>query len=314
MDILLSPWTTQVLFTAIRLKIFTILVDESMAIEEISSRLETATQHLKPFLDACTSMDLILCQNGQYCNSQFSRIHLVEGEPEYIGDFLQLMSRESKQWDRLYDLIISSDHDSSDQHQGEVNPRLFTLAMNNIGMLGEAEALDNAIDLGGCKRMVDAGGGSGLYSLVLCRKYPELSSTVIDRGETLMTAREMITGSEEEGRIELVEADISKDPLGSGTDVILLSDVVYERSFAEKVFNNANRSLRDNGLLIIRGYYSDPENSKSLFGALFRLNQIMLNPEGTFLTLLSLKKIYGNPSVTTSFLWMSLGGFLTLPT
>ena len=201
------------------------------------------------------------------------------------------MVRESEQWDILYDLIISSGHDSSVQPQDEVNPRLFTLAMNNIGMLGEAEALGNAIDLSGCKRMVDAGGGSGLYSLVLCRKHPELSSTVFDRRETLMTAREMITGSEEESRIELVEADISKDPLGNDTDVILLSDVVYERSFAEKVLDNAHRSLSDRGLLIVRGYYSDPENLKPLFGTLFRLNQIMVNPEGSYLTLLSLHEM-----------------------
>ena len=78
-DILLSPWTNQVLFTAIRLKLFTILADESMTLEEISSRLETATHYLEPFLDACVCMDLILCQDGQYRNSQFSRAHLIEG-------------------------------------------------------------------------------------------------------------------------------------------------------------------------------------------------------------------------------------------
>jgi len=291
MEILLSTWTINLLFMAIRLRIFTILADESMTAEEISSRFETATHHLEPLLDACTSMDLILYQDARYRNSPFSRSHLVEGQPEYIGDFLQLMSRESRQWDRLYELITGKDHDPSDLQKGEVNPRLFTLAMNNIGMLGEAEALGKAVDLGGCRKMVDAGGGSGLYSLMLCRKYPELESIVIDKRETLLTAREVIAGSEEESRIGLLEADVAKDPLGSDIDVILLSDVVYERSFTDKVLKNAMASLRDNGLLIIRGYYSDPENSKSLFGALFRLNQITHNPEGSFLTLSSLARM-----------------------
>lgn len=288
MDILLSPWTTHVLFTAIRLKVFAVLASESMTIDKLSSGLETPTHYLKPLLDACTSMGLLLYEDGRYRNSRFGRAHLIEGEPEYIGDFLQLMSRESRQWDKLYDLIISSDYDPSDQHHVKVNPRLFTLAMNNIGMLGEAEALGNAIDLSDCKRMVDAGGGSGLYSLVLCRKYPDLTSIVIDNRETLMTAREIIAGSEEKSRIELLDADITSDSLGRDTDVILLSDVIYEKSFADKVLKNAKASLRDNGLLVVRGYYSDPENSKTLFGALFRLHQMVLNPEGSFLTLPSL--------------------------
>jgi len=290
MDTLLSPWTNRVLFTAVRLRIFTILADQSMTVEEISSGMETATQHLKPFLDACTSLDLLLYQDGKYRNSQFSQVHLVEGKPGYIGDFIQTVSAESKQWDGLYGLITGSDDDPPDRHEGEVDSRKFTLAMNNIGMQGEAEALADAVDLGDCRKMVDAGGGSGLYSVYLCRKNPHLRSVVIDKRETLVATREMIAGCEEEDRIELLEADMAIDPLGKNIDAILLSDVVYEDSFAEKVLKNARTSLRDNGLLIIRGYYYDPENPKSRFSALFRLNMIVFTPNGSILTLPSMKK------------------------
>jgi predicted nicotinamide N-methyase len=113
---------------------------------------------------------------------------------------------------------------------------------------------------------------------------------VIDKPETLVATREMIAGCEEEDRIELLEADIAIDPLGENIDAVLLSDVVYEDSFAEKVLKNARTSLRDNGLLIIRGYYYDPENPKSRFSALFRLNMIVFTSSGSILTLPSMKK------------------------
>ncbi len=290
MDTLLSTWTNQVLCTAVRLRIFTILADQSMTVEEISSGMETATQHLKPFLDACASLDLLLYQDGKYRNSQFSQAHLVKGNPGYVGDFLQQVSAESKLWDSLYGLITGSDDDSLDHHKDERDPRKFSLAMNNIGMLGEAEALADAVDLGDCKKIVDAGGGSGLYSVYLCRKNPHLRSVVIDKPETLVATREMIAGCEEEDRIELLEGDIAIDPLGKNIDAVLLSDVVYEDSFAEKVLKNARTSLRDNGLLIIRGYYYDPENPKSRFSALFRLNMIVFTSNGSILTLESMKK------------------------
>ncbi|MCJ7500376.1 methyltransferase domain-containing protein, partial [bacterium] len=153
-----------------------------------------------------------------------------------------------------------------------------------------AEALADAVELGDCRKMVDAGGGSGLYSVYLCRKFPHLRSVVIDKPETLVAAREMIAGREEEDRIELLETDIAIDPLGENMDAVLLSDVVYEDSFAEKVLKNARASLRDKGLLIIRGYYYDPENPKSRFSSLFRLNQTVFNPNGSILTLPSVKK------------------------
>ena len=290
MDTLLLPWTNRVLVTGVRLGIFTILADQGMTVEELSSRMGTATKQLKPFLDACVSLDFLLYQDGKYRNSPFSREHLVQGKPGYIGDFFQMVSAESKQWDGLYGLITGRDDDPSDHLKGEADARKFTLAMNNVGMLGEAEALAGAVDLGDCRKMVDAGGGSGLYSVYLCRKYPHLRSVVIDNKETLVAAREMISGCEEVDRIELLEGDIAIDPFGENVDAVLLSDVVYEDSFAEKVLKNARKSLRDNGLLIIRGYYHDFENPKSRFSALFKLNQMVFNPDGSILTLPSMKK------------------------
>jgi SAM-dependent methyltransferase len=288
-DTLLAPWTNRVLSTAVRLRIFTILADQGMTVEELSSGMGTATQRLKPFLDACVSLDLLLYEAGKYRNSRFSLDHLVEGNPAYIGDFIQTVSAESKQWDSLHGLITGGEY-PSDQLEGKPDPGKFTRAMNNIGMLGEAEALADAVDLGDCRKMVDAGGGSGLYSVYLCRKNPHLRSVVMDRPETLIAARDMIKGCDEEDRIELFEGDIAIDPLGEDVDAVLLSDVVYEDSFAEKVLKNAWASLRDNGILVIRGYYYDPENPRSRFSALFRLNAMVFYPDGPILTLPLMKK------------------------
>ncbi len=300
MDTLLAPWTNHVLFIAVRLRIFSILADQNMTVEEISSGMGTATQHLKSFLDACASLDLLLQKDGKYRNSKFSQVHLVEGKPGYIGDFIQTVSEESKHWDDLYGLITGSDDDPSDRHEGEADSWKFTLAMNNIGMLGEAEALAEAVELGDCQKMVDAGGGSGLYSIYLCRKNPNLRSLVIDKPETLAAARKIIAGGSEETRIELLEGDIATDPLGKDMDAVLLSDVVYEDTFAEKVLKNARASLRDNGLLIIRGYYYDPENPTSRFSALFQLNAIVFYPNGSILTLPSMKKKVADTGFTVT--------------
>lgn len=293
MDTLFAPWTNRVLVTAVRLRIFTILADQGMTVEDLSSRMGAKTQYLKPFLDACASLDLLLHKDGKYRNSQFSQDHLVEGNPSYVGDFLKMVSVESKQFDDLHGLIAGGDDDPSDSPDppdSDAGARKFTLAMNNIGMLGEAEALADAVDLGDCRKMVDAGGGSGLYSVYLCRKFPQLRSVVIDNPEALATARELIAGCSEEERIELREGDIAMNPFGENLDAVLLSDVAYEESFAEKILKNARTSLRDNGLLITRGYYYDPVNPISRFSALFQLNVMVFNPHGSILTLPSMKK------------------------
>jgi methylase of polypeptide subunit release factors len=88
---------------------------------------------------------------------------------------------------------------------------------NNIGNLGEAEALKDMVDLSGCKSMIDAGGGSGLYSVALCQKYPELHSTILDVKDTLAVAKEMIEDRQEKRRIVLREGDFLENPLAENS-------------------------------------------------------------------------------------------------
>ena len=290
LDILVAPWTTCVVSAAIRLRVFTILSNRAMTAEEIASNCGAVPHLLKALLDACVSMGLIVSQNDKYMNSHFSRVYFVEGEPHYVGDFIELLHDESKQWARLYDIIIGNSNAGQDQDTSEVNHRTFTKAMNNIGMLGEAEALASSVDLSGYKEMVDAGGGSGLYSIVLCKKYPELRSTILDTRDTLVITEEMTAGSGERERITLREADITKGSFGEDIDVVLLSDVIYDESTAAPILRNAWNCLRKGGILVVRGYYSDPENSKPLFGALFVLNQMVFEPNRRIMTISSLER------------------------
>jgi SAM-dependent methyltransferase len=138
--------------------------------------------------------------------------------------------------------------------------------------------------------MIDAGGGSGLYSIALCQKYPELRSTILDVKDTLLVTKEMIADRQEKRCIDLREGNFLKDSLGDNVDVVLLSDVIYEDSTAKIVLKNAWDSLAQNGVLIIRGYYADPEKSRPLFGALFAVKQLVDNAQRKIMTISILEK------------------------
>lgn len=269
-----------------------------MTVEELSSKCRAISHRLKPLLDVCVSMGLMVLQNKRYMNSPFSRVYLVEGEPLYVGDLIQLQYDESKQWDMLYNIMIGDKNILHEPWSEESKHKTFIRAMNNLGMLGEAEALKNSVDISGCRQMIDAGGGSGIYSLVFCQKHPELRSTILDKKVTLAVTKEMIADSEERERITLTEADITKATFGENVDVVLLSDVIYDQSEAAAVLRNAWDCLRRNGLLVVRGYYSDPDDSKPLFGALFVLNQLVFDPNRTIMTVSSLQQIIRSTGFT----------------
>ena len=53
---------------------------------------------------------------------------------------------------------------------------------------------------------------------------------------------------------------------------------------------NAWRSLAQGGMLIVRGYYADPEKSRPLFGALFAAKELVDNAKPTIMTVSMLEK------------------------
>lgn len=289
-DILLAPWITGVIFTAIRLRIFSILSDQELKIEELASKCKAVPEYLATLLEACVSLGFLKFKNGNYGNSHFSFVYFVEGQRFYVGDFINLVNDESLQWIQLPDIILGKEQTDLEKTYIRSDYKTFIKAMNNIGNLGEAEALKDAVDLSGCKRMIDAGGGSGLYSIALCKKYPELHSTILDVKDTLTVTKEMLAGREEKERIALQEGDFLRDPLGENVDVVLLSDVVYEESSAKLVLQNARDSLNQNGLLIIRGYYADPEKTRPLFGALFAVKGLVDDARRKIMTISMLEK------------------------
>ena len=290
-NLISAPWKTHVVFTAVRLKIFTILSNKKMTVKEIASECGGITVPLKPLLDACVCMGLLAFKNWKYINSHFSQVCLVEGESLYIGNLIELQHDESKHWDKLYDIIIGNKKKKVKNGLGEDQHRTFITAMNNLGMLGEAESLKNSVNLTGCKNLVDVGGGSGLYSVYFCQRYPELKVTILDRKETLQITEELIADYKGMDRIILREADIIRDSFGENVDAVLLSDVIYDETIAKPVLKNAWDSMQKDGLLIIRGYYSDPEGSKPLFGALFVLNQLVFDSSRKVMTISMLQKL-----------------------
>lgn len=290
-DILLAPWITGVLSTSIRLNVFSVLSDQELTADEIAEKCMTIPHYQKILLDSCVSLGLLEFENNKYKNSHFSRIYFVEGERFYVGDFLKLVNDESLQWFQLPDIIRGNVQVVKDQPYIRSDYQTFIMAMNCLGVLGEAAALKEIVNLSGLKKMVDVGGGSGLYSVALCQKYPELHSTILDLKETLDVTQEMLASRPERSRIDLRKGDFLKDSIGEKLDVVLLSDIIYEEVKAKIVLRNAWESLVRKGILIIRGYYADPVESGPLFGALFAVKHLVDNAQNKIVTKSRLEEI-----------------------
>jgi len=108
-----------------------------------------------------------------------------------------------------------------------------------------AKQLAEFLDLGGVARLMDLGGGSGVVSLALLRRYPDLKVTVIDIENVCAAGREIAAEHSLADRITYHPCDFLCEELPTGFDLVLECDVnVYSEDLFRKVWKALNPESR----------------------------------------------------------------------
>ena len=137
----------------------------------------------------------------------------------------------------------------------------FTRALYELH-LPLANELAETLDMSGVQRMMDLGGGSGVISLELLRRYPQLTSVVIDQEQVCITGRAIAAENGLSERITYHPADFLRDDLPVGFDLVLECDVgIYEVALLRKV----HAALHRQGRLVLVGLWA-PEAGMSPVG------------------------------------------------
>jgi len=140
---------------------------------------------------------------------------------------------------------------ASSERAREFTQMLFEVHQNLANQVAEL------LDLTGVERMMDLGGNSGVISMALLRKYPALTSTVVDIENVCLAGREIAEREGFSDRITYHPADFARDDFPSGFDLVLQCDVaVYGMELLQKLY----RSLKPGGRLIFVDHFSPAEN------------------------------------------------------
>ncbi len=278
LDAVFHSWRMSVVTTASRLEIFSHLEGGGLDAAVLARKTHSVPHLLEALLDAGVAMGLLVREGNAYRNSHISSAYLVPERPLYVGHILEIQSRGAARWNQLQHMVTTGEAPEGEGELGEQHAT-FTRAMNDLGMLGEASALASAVDLSGCKTLVELGCGSGLYSITLCQHNPKLEATLVDLEPVLPTTKQFISKSGVSDRIRTREGNLVTDTIGENIDAVLFSDsLYYDEDKTLGILKTAHKALAPGGQIILRGYYADPGGSETLFGAVFKLNLLFFDP------------------------------------
>jgi cyclopropane fatty-acyl-phospholipid synthase-like methyltransferase len=291
-DLLDSYITSAALGTAMELGIFWLLAEQPLDTIEIALALEIPTNRCQYWLQLLEHTGLVERNTQGYVNSPTAQAAILDAYSRETWAFLAGEARE-----RFPAMCNLSKHICSSESvwvlQGLTPPnyfkelqedpeeaRRFTRMLYEIH-LPLAEEIAAILNMQGVDLMMDLGGGSGVISLALLRRYLSLTSIVVDIPNVCKVGREIARESGMEKRISYYEADFVQDELPAGFDMVLECDAGV---YSEEMFRKLWGVLRPNGRLVIVNQFASASGVAPPSYKYWAFLNSMENPEFTLPT------------------------------
>ncbi len=257
----------------VEFRLFDALAERPGTLAEICTRFGWDERPADVLLTLCLALGLLdRDEAGVHRPSTLAREHLGKGSPwdltpyyaslrdrPVVQDFVKVLrTGRPAHWAGL-------DEASDDWHgsmASEDFARTFTAAMDCRGVyLGKCLAEAVAEVLAGSKRLLDVGGGSGVYACALAANAPAIDAIVLEQAPVDAIARESIARRGLDGRVRVESGDMFRDPWPEGCDLHLFSNVMHdwgEREILE-LLRRSRESLASGGRVLVHEAFLDPD-------------------------------------------------------
>ncbi|UCG61319.1 MAG: methyltransferase domain-containing protein [Candidatus Zixiibacteriota bacterium] len=309
---------SRVVVAAEKLQIFRKLHGKQLTAAQIGRMLGIHRQKREVFLGSLVAVGLLKKKGDLYFNSALAEKYFVRERSIY--------------WTRLY-----SDQCITEYERFSVLEKMLATGKNygsivgkkNVGYLDviaknrtwacdfthmlyyhhlpEARALAKKLNLRGYRSLLDVGGGSGVMSIALARKYPHLKACVLDMKTVTPVTRKIVRREGLSKQITTTVGDLNRD-LPDGYDVMMFCDV--DIADYRKTFKTAYDRLPAGGLIVVVEELASEDYTEPLLRMMWQLRT-----QGCLLRtrkeIADIVKACGFKSVKGSFLcrdsWMITG-------
>jgi hypothetical protein len=249
---------SKALFAALDLGLFDLMAGKPITLEDLSERTRVATNRLSTLVSALMAMGLVVRSDEAYANAPATQRYLVRASDAFLGDYYRL------QIDKLIfpsllgltEGLLGRPTRSMEQMLADPNDAILFSDSQHQGSMGPALLLARRLDLTGSHSLLDVAGGSGAFSIVLCQRYPELNSTIVDFPNVVDVARRYIDASGLTSRISLVPGDALEVEWPGKQDVVLMSYLLSAvgESAISTLMDRAWEALTPGGLLVLHDF------------------------------------------------------------
>jgi len=277
-------WKTCTLHTSVKLDIFTVIGSKTLSCDEINEKLKVDKRGLSMLLNSLSALELLVKADEKYSNSKPASTFLSKESGQYLGFMILHHHHLMESWHKMDKAIIEGKQTRRrSSFSDEERRESFLMGMFNIGM-ATAPGLSQELDLSGCKRLLDFGGGPGTFAIHFCLANPELKACVYDLETTRPFAEKIIDKFNVSDRIDFLPGNYIDDEFiePDSFDAAWLSHILHGEGpeQAGLIIRKAVSALKPGSKIFIHEFILNDTMDGPLFPALFSINMYLGTPNG----------------------------------
>jgi len=283
---------SKALFAALHLQVFCNLSEGPKDATALAEDTGVGEEQLLTLLTVLISLGLLTKEGDQYSNAPASQDYLVRDAKAYFGDYLRLqIDRQMYPFMQNLDKVLKGDLDDvrfetyADWMDDAEEAKLFSHSQHS-GSLGPGAVLAKRIDLSDARSMLDVGGGSGAFSIMMCKRYPEMKSTILDFPHVCDVGREYVKEAGLSDRIDFISGDGLTSNWPESLDVVLMSYLFsgVPGDAIPDLCETAFKKLKPQGHLIVHDFMVDDDREGPQMAALWALQHMTYTPGAVSIT------------------------------
>ncbi|MGE0486068.1 MAG: methyltransferase [Gammaproteobacteria bacterium] len=275
---------TAVFYAALDLEVFTHIahgVDDEAA---LARAMGTSALNTERLLTVLRAMGLVERRNSRYVNAPDTARYLVKDEPGYAAPWMTFTRGDVPGWFRLSDILRDPTPPSTLGMYADLtveSARAYHAATYSIGM-GAGKRFCREVDLGGRRRLLDLGGGSGAYSINAVTRYPGLRAVVLDLPPVVEVTREYLVANGVSDRVEALAGDFTESALPRDCDVAVMASnlPIYNAGTIRHVVSRVFDALLPGGEFHLVGEMLNADGDGPLDAALWGMYEAVCGSAG----------------------------------
>jgi predicted O-methyltransferase YrrM len=268
---------SRIVLTAAELDLFTVVGEGETTAAEVADAIGTDLRATDRLMCALCALGLLRKTNDRFWNTPVSSRFLDRNSAEYMRN-LGHRSNLWETWSTLTDAVRSGrtvlrrDLVTCDEEWLES----FIAAMH-FRARGRADAMVSGLDLRSVKRVLDLGGGSGVYAMAFARARDDIEVEVFDLPQVTPLTQRYVEEDGLDGQVTTRSGDYRSDPIGAGFDLVFLSAIVHANSPEENraLIAKCVEALNTGGRVIIDDFVMSEDRTRPGHGAIFALNMLV---------------------------------------